>query len=381
MGRLLLGNFDFEWRLAQGPRPPLPASLQRLNHELALTWLAVANPDDAILCPARLPLELRPALQQQWSAVAGRTWPRFIESLADVDTQDELTPWGWTESVLAEWSAVGRTAPLTPSLEVVRRVNSRAFSAALEDEWSCGPEGASLVRSLTELYEQLRRHVNRHGPDARWVLKANYCHSARERLLGCGGALPTNDEAWATARLARDGVLAWEPWLEIVEEVGLQWEVPRDGPPQLIGITPLLTDAAGRYRGSLFGIPESELRNWQAAIDTTRAAAERLQAAGYWGPLGIDACRYRTSEQEISLRPLQDLNARWTMGRLSLGWQSCLQPGEWGVWKFGTGESRSTRWPLPSHPLRTIVLSPERLDDQPVRLRYRVEIYAAGKPC
>jgi hypothetical protein len=78
---------------------------------------------------------------------------------------------------------------------------------------------------------------------------------------------------------------------------------------------------------------------WSSAIDAALRAARRLHGLGYFGPLGIDAMRYRAADGSIRLRSLQDINARWTMGRLSLGWQRCLQPGDTGCWRHGPTES------------------------------------------
>jgi hypothetical protein len=72
--------------------------------------------------------------------------------------------------------------------------------------------------------------------------------------------------------------------------------------------------------------------HWQPAIEIARRAAVELQQLGYFGPLGIDAARYRNQDGDLCLRPLQDINARYTFGRLSLGWRRWLQPGECGSW-------------------------------------------------
>ena len=42
--------------------------------------------------------------------------------------------------------------------------------------------------------------------------------------------------------------------------------------------------------------------------------------------------RYRASTGELGWRPLQDINARWTMGRVALGWQRVLGPDTGANW-------------------------------------------------
>ena len=84
---------------------------------------------------------------------------------------------------------------------------------------------------------------------------------------------------------------------------------------------------------------------------------------------------YRDSSGSERLRPLQDINARFTMGRLSLGLRRLLRPDEAGVWLH-------QRWPVdtPKSPrlrfeetvqrypkgLRAVRTSPFSLCGQPV---------------
>jgi hypothetical protein len=76
----------------------------------------------------------------------------------------------------------------------------------------------------------------------------------------------------------------------------------------------------------------SDLEAWQPAVDIGMHVALTLQRLGYFGPLGIDAMQNRDDAGEIRLRPLQDLNARYTMGRLALGFARLL-PSNWcGSW-------------------------------------------------
>src|SRR5262249_53438740 len=98
----------------------------------------------------------------------------------------------------------------------------------------------------------------------------------------------------------------------------------------------LLVDRSGVYRGSRLACPAGEVEPWEPAVTNALRVAHVLQEKGYFGPLGIDAMQYRDGSGQIRVRPLQDLNARHTMGRLALefrrvvpeGWCACwLHPG------------------------------------------------------
>jgi len=163
--------------------------------------------------------------------------------------------------------------------------------------------------------------------------------SGREAMRSRGATLEENLRNWAEKRLATSGPIVFEPIVERVAEAGIQIEIPQTGSPTLVGITPLLVDASGVYRGSRFGCPPEEIACWKPAVDVALGTANELQRTGYFGPLGIDAMQYRNSDGEVRLRPLQDLNARYTMGRLALGLCRVLSGrARWG----GAGESKNS---------------------------------------
>jgi len=219
---------------------------------------------------------------------------------------------------------------LHPPLDVVKKVNSRAFRFTLEQEWDLGLPGAALMTSLDELHSVLRDAGDLpHG----WLLKANFGMSGREALRGRGTVLEENPKNWALKRLASGGAIVFEPMVERISEAGVQFEIPQtDSKPELVGITPLLVDRGGVYRGSRLGCPPEEAENWQPAVEAGMRVALAVQRLGYFGPLGIDAMRYRDAAGNIKLRALQDLNARFTMGRLALGLRRLLPQGWQGTW-------------------------------------------------
>jgi hypothetical protein len=216
-----------------------------------------------------------------------------------------------------------------PPLDAVRMANSRRFSFELEQELGIALEHGASIHSLEDWQTALKPFA----PDAGWVIKSEFGMSARERLLGRGPELSANHQAWGRKRLLTGQTLILEPWVQSLGEAGMQFEIPRpgQGSPQCLGVATMLTDQSGSFRGSQFDLSPKTL-DWSQAIAVGQIAVQRVQDLGYFGPLGIDAMWYLGSDGKPELRPLQDVNARWTMGRLSLGFRSLLASGEAGAW-------------------------------------------------
>jgi len=332
--RLFVGNFDFEHRLADPHREP-SAALKRLNAELATAWLSIANDGDFLWTP--LPID-KSFFDRATAAGLPDVTP--MTSFEQVPRDVECVPWGWSNEV-RKLVARYRWGANAPSSDSVRLSNSRRMSAELEERWSCGLTGARRIQSMNELDDAI---ANLSAINARWVVKAEFGMSARERILG-QGPIRLVDQNWVHRRLASHGNVFFEPWVERIDELGIQFEVPTSGPPILIGLTPMRVDRRGQYAGSDFAVTPEQAdavrTNWAAAIDVATRAATDLQSGGYFGPLGIDAMRYRDHNCQTKLRPLQDINARWTMGRLSLGWRRGLRTSEVGTWIHGTPDTES----------------------------------------
>ncbi len=298
---------------------------------------------------------------------------RFVSRDQDIPAGETLVPWGWCQSV-ETWAAQRNCAGLAPDLSSVARANSREFSSALETEWNVGLAGARTIRTLLELEQVLSAATKLPGG---WVIKANFGMSARERILARRSTPRAQDVEWARRRLERGEPIFFEPWLEPVAEFGCQFSIPTSGKPSLAGITGLLTDEQGTYRGSRLteGCGAGSSHSIEPSVlEVVERAAQRVQALGYFGPLGIDVMKYRTADGEIRWRPLQDVNARLTMGRLALGWRRLLAGGEQADWLHfrSTGNSadasRQTPETLESLPagVRILRTSPLEAGGRPV---------------
>src|ERR1700685_3489634 len=158
---LRVGNFDFEHQLSpSGPRT-LPASVRRLNGEMAFCLAAIAQPGDCLWVPA-LP---EPSFARHLKEI-GLPELQFVRYEAAVPVGTTLLPCGWS-SALKAWGLGNSWRCECPDLDAVARANSREFSSSLESEWNCGLPGARVIRSL----EEFRDAVADFRDAAGWVIK------------------------------------------------------------------------------------------------------------------------------------------------------------------------------------------------------------------
>jgi hypothetical protein len=103
-------------------------------------------------------------------------------------------------------------------------------------------------------------------------------------------------------------------------------------------------------------------------VQVSERVVRELQRMGYFGPVGIDAARYRNQDGTEFARPLQDINARWTMGCLSLGWSRLASSG---TWRHGTPQQFEQA--VLKKPQQCLATSPETIGDRVVQHRTWLE--------
>ena len=370
MSKLFLGNFHFEHELSEGRKFDWPNHLERLNAELSFAWLAICLEGDVVYCPSFSFNTKREAATGSSSPSADLCEISTVESLVDLPRDLEPHPWGWSKPLDEKLKRAGFSCD-APNLEIVKFINSRNFAADLEEEYGLRPENCFRIENMNELKKRIEIVSKKHR---QWVIKAQFGMSGRERMRGIGTDYDSTLQNWAEKRIHRDGEVFLEPWWKIVEEIGIQIEIPVSGNPVLMGVTQLICDEHGAFRTARFDQREERNNDWKHSIAIALQTANRIQSMGYFGPLGIDAAKIITDSGEILERPLLDLNARYTMGRLSLGLQWFLHEGEQG---YFTVQRKNSRDFGGSQNSRSFSLSPQTLDGKPVDHRF---VVVCGKP-
>jgi hypothetical protein len=326
-------NADFEAELAAGAGAAYrrPHTFATLNRRLAPHLLRLAVEGDALL------VEESPSESLQSEAAR-----RGVELLtldpakkrgepAGSDAAREgagriFTPWGWTASAVALGESLRASTTARPSLETVRRVNSKLWSHALEQELGIGMAGARAAANFAELEEAVARACPR--TDDKWVIKNQFGFAARERVLGRGARLEGAQATWARRQFAGGETLIFQPWLERVREYGVTLEIAPGGEINLHGISDLQTNGAGTGTGYLLGRKIDAGR--RAELESmAQLVGERLFREGYTGAAGLDAL-----EHTGGLHPLLEINARYTMGFVALAVERALKPRTPILWEL-----------------------------------------------
>lgn len=348
MTTLWIGNFAFEDELF-GRNSTV--GVQRFEAELVACLAAAVEPGDLILTPESVPETYSERLLE-----LGLPKCRFIlpSELPGVRNGiDKLSPWGWSNRILklAEACKVQLSAP---PLNAVRKVNARSFRHALSRKFDCGLPGETCVESIADIEEAIGSPHFEQG----YVLKSEWGQSGRGQVRGEHAAQFARHRNWAIRRLRQAQRLILEPRLDPVCEYSLQWDIPRTGDPTLFALTQLFCTQSGQYLSSVVRPPDTPQLFMELLIEIQKLAVTELQRMGYFGPVGIDAMVYRTHTGQLELRPMQDINARWTMGRLAVHWANRCFPAQSAVvW------SHSSVRPSPA----AICTSPFTVGQQPVR--------------
>ena len=273
-------NLDAEYELAE-PKGYQPAQAVQRAFEGALDWAR------ELLAPEDFELSLREIRD-------GRAKNHCVRA------------WCPTETVRAACRAGGAQLADAPNFEILRRVNSRAFTS----EFAEGLSGAHFFRPSKDLVNEVRRHLATRS--ANWLLKRAWSVAGRGARRVDLARWAQADENWIRAS-ARKGGLQVEPFVQVEAEFSLHgWNTPAGtvtlGTP--CRVLPGTRDGALRIRQVQNG--ELTSREQASLIREAEGGARRLHWAGYFGPFGIDAYRWRSGNQ-VYFQALSELNARYTL--------------------------------------------------------------------
>lgn len=361
-----------------------------LAEDLANLPQFLCQPDDIVLLARRPSPGFLNSLKQ-----AGFQLPEFVEiregriDPADSLCQREigsLRPWAWgPDSVKLLEPLFGRVAG---EARLVNQYFNDDFGRLYSKAWSAGFLREVLVRcrggrdsSRTGTQTQTCPGVGAAEPWLCSEQEAGMVVDSIEGAVGAVGAIrcrghhrvvvkeafglagsnairlwePEMSSAqrqWIVHALRKDRQLVVEPWLERVLDFSIQLEM---GPRalKLCGFTGLVNDRKGQF-----------LANWAEADYSRRLPARvaalfrapadisghldrlygeisfllesELRRVGFVGPVSIDAFVYRTPQGGHRLKPVVEINPRYTMGRLTVELMKHSCRGSCGLFRLVT---------------------------------------------
>ena len=334
---LYLFNPAAEMHLAHGHVVELPRAVDGLAQDLAALPMYLAGADDAVLVP-RVPRAAFLAHLRD----ADVDIPQFVTppELADANRVfARLWPWAWSpDSRAALAPCLQRQPALDPSPRP-RHIFEKRWAVDLARQWSAteevpwGAPSMTVGTAYTAQDEAMDAVSDLYDRGGAVVNKAPLGSAGRGMIR----VLSTTDlpraAAWIARVLQAQGAVVVEPWLDRVLDLSVQIFIDDDGRVRVSGVTRFETDDRGQYMGTWVGRPLHELeeelrrfligpgRGWRvfAHLEAVgRFVGAALAAEGHRGPAGVDALVYRDPVNGLRLKPIVEVNPRFTMGHLAL---------------------------------------------------------------
>ncbi len=352
-----------------------------LAEDLANLPQFLCQPEDAVLVPkqpsgrflkllerAGFPPPEFVQLQEGHIGPANPLWGRKLGS---------LRPWAWgpdsvklLQPLFAHVTGGPRTANEYFNDDIAR-LYSKAWSAAFlkkilarcrgsdaacsrraeTQTWLCSEQEAGVAVSTFEDALGAIAAIRSRGHH-RVVVKEALGVAGHNAIRLWEPEILTGQRKWLAHALHNDRQLVVEPWLKRELDFSVQLEMGPCG-LKLCGFTGLINDLKGQFlanwaepdHGRCLPAKAAALLNPKADIS---GALEPLYAEIFWlleaelqrlrfvGPVSIDAFVYRSPQGDCRLKPVVEINPRYTMGRLTLELMKHARPGTFGLFRLVT---------------------------------------------
>lgn len=304
-----------------------------LEHDLEALMLACCRRDDALLMRRPPSVEHLHQLKR-----AGLELPEIVPLKergrpAHISARklSGLRPWAWSPD--ASDTLRPFTGSIAPGMPHPWREAwpaewfSKEIGLRLEELLGPVPETGRLFHDTDAVLSEITRHL----AAGQALLKAPFACAGRGHLRVNHESIPAKTRGWIDNTLAAHGAVVVEPWLDRVLDFSALYESKADGVAHL-GFTVMENDAAGRFLGIRVGpkwgnlLPEdiaAFLFREARVLDLYQNRLPPLIAGllpGYRGPLCVDAMVHRRADGSMALKPVVELNVRFTMGRLAWEW-------------------------------------------------------------
>jgi uncharacterized ferritin-like protein (DUF455 family) len=404
---VFLFNPFTEGRIAGGKAFNPTQPQMQLARDLENLPQFLCRQDDIVLVRQKPSVEFLSSTKQ-----AGFPLPEFV-ALDDVRSLEKrklgsLRPWAWGPD------SFELMKPIFSSVNGEQRADDKRFNAGLARLYSKAWSAEFLRKIISEKSEIGNRKseigwlcteseigVAVNSVDAALAVIAKIRARGHHKIvlkeaLGVAGSnamrlfepeIKESQRRWLANALAQKRELIIEPWLEREQDFSIQLEMTASG-LKLCGYTGLLNDARGQFLAnwaephhhkkipakmiSAFNVPADISGQLLKFYGTVFARLEdELRAVDFIGPIGVDAFVYRDAVGAAKLKPIVEINPRYTMGRVlvELMRQTCQNC--FGLFRLvNAAQLRATgAEDFPRYARSLAERFPLQLEGEPVRIR------------
>ncbi|MBK9139058.1 MAG: DUF455 family protein [Verrucomicrobia bacterium] len=322
------------------PAPAFLASLQEAGFPLP----EFVEMGDAVVLPATTLAGRKLGVLRPWAW--GPDSLELLRPLFGSVTGESRTPEQRFNPGIAELYSKAWSAALLRRLLTQPKPGDLSPAGIWEDEaWLCPPTTVGTVAKTLEEALAAIAAIRAHGHQQVMVKQA-FSWAGHNALRLWEPEVTEPQRRWLERAVLAGRPLIVEPWLERVVDFSIQLEMSAKG-LKLLGYTGLSNDHRGQYRGNwaeshhhrrppsevldrLTGPPDIARRFHGLYTGLFALLEPALRAAGYLGPVGIDALVYRSTDGTCRLKPVVEINPRYTFGRLMVELMRHTAPGSRG---------------------------------------------------
>ncbi|HYG25063.1 MAG TPA: DUF455 family protein [Verrucomicrobiae bacterium] len=366
---VFLFNPHAEAQIAHGKTFNPNRAQQQLARDLETLPQFLCREDDIVLVSKQPSVQFLSSIKQAGFSLREFFLTSKLRSAGDGDSGlanrklGRLRPWAWSPHCVellrplsANVTAEKRTLEQRFNSDVARLFSKtwsaeflRKFLDHRNDPMLC--ESHVAGRAVTDLEGALEAVESiRSRGHQRVVAKEAFGLAGGNALRFFEPEISTTQRRWLEKALTAGRKVVVEPWLEREVDFSLQLEMNDDG-LKLCGYTGLINDARGQFQANWAeshhhkripaavvshfpGFPDISRRMLDIFADLCRQLEDELRCINYRGPIGVDAFVYRDASGTCRLKPVVEINPRYTMGRLTveLMKQSC--PGSAGLFRI-----------------------------------------------
>ena len=266
----------------------------------------------------------------------------------------ELKPWGWNPQSaaflqpLAEYT--GQHRPIKWDSKW-KNIYSKIWSASqleqflnnYKKKWLCNTDVVGI--KCTTINEVMKLVLKN---NCNFIIKTPIASSGRGQIRVKKGILRKDQVENLENIIQKHKEVIVEPWLNKVLDLSFHFDITENQKINYAGWTRFCTNARGQYRATfvskmfaglpldtkkfLYGDGKKPKQLHRLGEALSHEIGQTIAKLDYTGPVGIDALIYKNANQQLQLKPIVEINPRWTMGRVGHSLKFRVNSARTAVW-------------------------------------------------